>query len=50
MVQHEKTPYRMHISVADNVKEMEGMWKPLLKTKDKESNRGTLTIGNFGFP
>ena len=45
-----KLHYRMHSSVVDNVKEMEGNVETLLKTNDKESNRGTLTIGNFGFP
>ena len=50
VVQHGKTPYRMHSSVVVNVKEMEGKLETLLKTNDKESNRGTLTIGNFGFP
>ena len=49
MVQHGKTPYRMHSSVVVNVKEMEGKMETLLKTNDKKSNCGTLTIGNFGF-
>ena len=40
----------MHSSVVDNVKEMEGNVETLLKTNDKESNRGMLTIGNFAFP
>ena len=50
MVQHGKTPYRMHSSVAVNVKEMEENVETLLKTSDKESNRSKLTIGSFGFP
>ena len=50
MVQHGKTPYRMRSSVVVNVKEMEENVESLLKTNDKESNPGTLTIGNFGFP
>ena len=45
-----KLHYRMHSSVVDNVKEMEGNVETLLKTNDKESNRGMLTIGNFAFP
>ena len=50
MVQHGKTPHRMHSSVVVNVKEMEGNMETLLKTNGKKSNCGTLTIGNFGFP
>ena len=33
MVQHGKTPYRMHISVVVNVKEIEGNVETLAKDK-----------------